>query len=180
MDLAAALAQLVPALVRANIAHALIGGVALAAHGVHRATADLDFLVDGERADDLHALMARLDYRAIHRTENVASYVSEAPAPGRIDFLFAVRPYAREMLSRARPVPVLSDAAIPVADAADLIGLKVQSSSNDPSRVRLDLSDVERLLRAAPDLDLERVRGYFRLFGRERELDDLLSGLRGR
>jgi hypothetical protein len=60
-------------------------------------------------------------------------------------------------------------------DAADLIGLKVQSSSSDPRRTRLDLADIDRLL-DVPGLDLARVREYFRLFEREAELDALLRG----
>jgi hypothetical protein len=60
-----------------------------------------------------------------------------------------------------------------------LIGLKVQSSYNDPSRRYLDLADIDRLLRSAT-VDLARVREYFRLFDREKELDALLSGDRGR
>jgi hypothetical protein len=66
-----------------------------------------------------------------------------------------------------------------VVEAEDLIGLKVQSSSNDPSRRHRDLADVERLLRTA-ELDLGRVREYFRLFDREKELDALLAGAPGR
>lgn len=65
-------------------------------------------------------------------------------------------------------------------DAADLIGLKVQASSNDPRRRHLDLADVEQLLRRAPAVDLDRVREYFRIFDREKELDALLGELERR
>jgi hypothetical protein len=64
--------------------------------------------------------------------------------------------------------------SIRVVDASDLIGLKVQSSSNDPSRRHQDLADIERLL-AVAEVDLDRVRDYFRLFDREKELDALLT-----
>jgi hypothetical protein len=82
------------------------------------------------------------------------------------------------MLARAALHTILG-AQVRVADASDLIGLKVQSSSNDPSRRYLDLADIDRLLRSAT-VDLARVRDYFRLFDREKELDALLSGERGR
>jgi hypothetical protein len=65
-----------------------------------------------------------------------------------------------------------------VVDAADLIGLKVQASSNDPARRRMDLADVQRLLECAAGVDLDRVREYFRVFDREKELDALLAELR--
>ena len=58
-----------------------------------------------------------------------------------------------------------------------LIGLKVQSSTNDPSRQRLDMADIVRLLRAERNVDMQRVREYFRVFEREKELDVLLAEL---
>jgi hypothetical protein len=175
MDLAAVLEQVAPALARAGIAHALIGGVALAAHGVQRATADIDFLVDGARVDELHALMTELGYRPIHRGAHAVNYVSDHLERGRVDFLLAHRAYARRILERARPVRA-GRIELRVVDAADLIGLKVQASNNDPARRRGDVADIERLLRSAHGLDLARVREYFRIFDREQELDLLLAG----
>jgi hypothetical protein len=62
--------------------------------------------------------------------------------------------------------------------AEDLIGLKVQASSNNPQRKMLDMSDIESLLQRCPDLDMARVREYFSLFDRENELDAILERLR--
>lgn len=58
-----------------------------------------------------------------------------------------------------------------------LIGLKVQSYTNDPSRQRLDMADIVRLLRAERNVDMQQVRDYFRVFEREKELDALLAEL---
>ena len=77
------------------------------------------------------------------------------------------------MLARASARPVLGH-AIQVVDASDLIGLKVQASSNDARRRHLDLADIARLLETG-DVDLVRVREYFRIFDREKELDALLA-----
>ncbi len=160
--------------------HALIGGLALAAHGATRATQDVDLLVDGSRAQDVHALMERIGYRALHRSENAANYASAAAQAGRVDFLFASRPYTRAMLARATPGRTAGALELPVVDAADLIGLKVQASSNNPARLRIDMADIARLLQAAHDVDLERVREYFRIFDREKELESLLAELESR
>ena len=178
MDLRNVLLEIHGALSEAGIAHALIGGLALAAHGAGRATADLDLLADGERAEDVDRILREHGYECLLRTENVANYVAATPERGRVDFLFARRAYGRAMLARAAAHSILGT-SIPVVDASDLIGLKVQSSSNDASRRYLDLADIERLLRS-PTIDLTRVREYFRLFDREKELDALLSGERGR
>jgi hypothetical protein len=56
--------------------------------------------------------------------------------------------------------------------------LKVQSSSNNPRRRRQDVQDIVVLLERTPDLDLGRIRAYFRLFDREKELDELLAEAR--
>lgn len=115
-----------------------------------------------------------VSYEALHSSEHAANYVAEDPARGRVDFLFALRSHGRAMLERARAHAVLGE-TLRGADAADLIGLNVQASSNDPSRRRRDLADIERLLQAG-GIDLSRVREYFRLFDREKELDALLAG----
>ena len=178
MDLRSVLLEIHRALQESGIAHALIGGLALAAHGAGRATNDLDLLADGDRSDDLDRILRERGYECLQRTQYVANYVAATPERGRVDVLFARLARGRAMLERAAVHAILG-APIRVVDAADLIGLKVQSSSNDPSRRYLDLADIDRLLRG-PMVDLARVREYFRLFDREKELDALLSGERGR
>ena len=173
MDLRSVLLELHAALDAAGIEHALIGGLALAAHGAGRATVDLDLLADGVRAGDVDEILRGHGYERLQLTENVGNYLSEDPVRGRVDFLFARRAIGRAMLGRAALLDVLGT-SLRVADASDLIGLKVQASSNDPRRTRQDLADVEKLLRVA-EVDLERVREYFRLFDREKELDALLA-----
>ena len=49
---------------------------------------------------------------------------------------------------------MLGAETVPVLQAEDVIGLKVQASSNDPRRVALDMADVERLIVSRPGLDL--------------------------
>ena len=92
-----------------------------------------------------------------------------------MDFLFARRAYCRAMLERAAVLEVLGG-RLRVVDASDLVGLKVQSSSNDPTRRHRDLADISWLLDHT-SLDMDRVREYFRLFDREKELDVLLAEL---
>lgn len=173
MDLRAVLIEMHAALDEAAIEHALIGGLALAAHGAARATVDLDFLADGDRDGDLDGILRSHGFEPLHRTEHVANYASADPARGRVDFLFARRARGRAILRRAAAHDLLGQ-RVRVVDAADLIGLKVQAYANDSRRRHQDLADIARVLRTgAPDMD--RVRDYFRLFDREKELDALLA-----
>ena len=156
------------ALDKRGIAHALIGGLALGTAGVPRATDDVDLLVDGARENEVHRAMLGLGFVALYRTENVSNY---ALATRRVDFVHARRPYAQAMLAEARRIESggrVFRAALP----EDLIGLKVQATSNDPRRTQ-DIEDIRAILAANPDLDMARVRRHFELFDRVPELDAL-------
>ncbi|MBK9039061.1 MAG: hypothetical protein IPL83_07865 [Bdellovibrionales bacterium] len=59
------------ALKSASIEHALIGGFALAAHGVARATLDIDLLVDGKEKDKVKNLMLAAGFTVVHESEEV-------------------------------------------------------------------------------------------------------------
>jgi hypothetical protein len=177
MDVRAVLILVTGELRRAGIEHALIGALAMGAHGAGRNTHDLDLLADGSRADDVDRILRGLGYAVLHRTEDVGNYVSDDPAKGRVDFLFARRPHSRAMLARARARSAVG-VEVCVVDAEDLIGFKVQSSSNNPRRRRQDMADVQRILELVPDLDLDRIREFFQLFDREKELDELLALVR--
>jgi len=66
-----------------------------------------------------------------------------------------------------------------VIKAEDLIGLKIQSSSNDPSRYHQDMADIEHVLQAnAGKLDMMLISEYFELFDRKIELKNLLERLK--
>lgn len=175
MDFRSAFLKIGAALDREAIDFALIGGFAMAALKVPRATGDLDFLADGARADQIDSIMQGLGYAKLHRSNDAANFGSQDELLGRVDFLFARRAYTNAMLARAKSHDLFAGVQIKVVQPEDLIGLKVQSSSNNPRRLRLDVADIARLMDAHPHLDLERVREYFRLFGREAELDDLLA-----
>ena len=178
MDLRSVLLEIHTALSQASIAHALIGGLALAAHGAGRATNDLDLLADGDRSDDVDRILRGHGYECLLRNQYVGNYAAATPERGRVNFLFARHARARAILASAAIYTVLGE-SIRVADASDLIGLEVQSSSNDQARRYQNLADIDRLLRRAP-VDLARVREYFRIFDRGKELDALLAGGPGR
>ncbi|MEG3190843.1 hypothetical protein [Lysobacter sp. D1-1-M9] len=150
---------------------ALIGGLALAAHNVVRATRDVDFLVDAEDAEHLHDLLLGLGYRCIHRSADAANYLRGEEG---LDLLYASRPIARRLLAEAdeRDTPM---GRLRVIGAEGLVAFKLQGYVNDPARAR-DLDDIRELLRANyARLDLEEVREYFQLFEREDLFEELIS-----
>ena len=150
---------------------ALIGGLALAAHNVVRATRDLDFLVDADDADRVDALLSGMGYVCLHRSEDAANYMRGEQG---LDLLFAHRPEARRLLAGAEQRET-SMGQLRVVDAEGLIAFKLQAYVNDPARGR-DIDDIRGLLRNnAGTLDMSRIRHYFSIFDRESLLDELLS-----
>lgn len=150
---------------------ALIGGLALAAHDVVRATRDVDFLVAAEDGERVHALLLSLGYRCIHRTDEAANYVRGEEG---FDLRYAHRPIARRLLQQAATRDT-GMGRLRVISAEGLIGFKLQALCNDPSRSR-DLDDIRELLkRNRTQLDMAEVREYFNLFERSELLDELLA-----
>lgn len=161
------------ALRKVHVPFALIGGVAVNAHGFLRATHDLDILVLAENDDALHIAVSALGYETLNRRPDISSYVRP---PLRLDVLHARRPITRNLLARAAPVN-FRDIQIRVISVEGLIGLKIQAFNDDPRRIR-DLDDMIQLLKINRDgLNLDEVRAYFRLFDRETLLDDILRAL---
>lgn len=154
---------------------ALIGGLALAAHDVVRATRDVDFLVDADDARAVHEALIALGYERVHQSEDAANYLRGDEA---LDLLYARRPAARRLLERAGA----SETAIGrlrVVSAEGLIGFKLQAMVNAPERGR-DRDDILALLRAGRGkLDMQEVLSYFELFDRKELLDELLKEARG-
>jgi hypothetical protein len=166
MDFELVLRNLLAALDRRSVRYGAIGGFALGALGVPRATIDLDFLVQREDLDELHALLTELGYTRTFITENVSQYRHHDSAWGSVDVLHAFRVHSRAMLQRARDHAVFGGSMrVKVLDPEDIIGLKVQAMVNDPRRRTQDEADIEALMAAqGSHLDWVRLQEFFDLF----------------
>ena len=150
----------------AGIQYAVIGGFALGLWGATRATIDIDFLLLIDDVDKVEALLKKYAYQCVYKTENVGQYVSSNDDYGSVDFIFSSREISKKMLSRSVDTELLSSQSIKVLLPEDIIGLKVQALSNDPTRKLKDLSDIEALLsaRQSDGIDWQLLQEYFVLF----------------
>lgn len=139
-----------------GIAHALIGGFALAVYGQHRATIDIDFLADGTKKESIKNAFLGNGYLLKYESDEVLQFTG----PGFIDILLANRPLSQEMLKQANENAELG---VYVVRPEDIIGLKIQAYKNDPSREFQDKADIQKLLQLS-GLDLELVKKYSDLF----------------
>jgi hypothetical protein len=168
------LEEAVATLNRVGARFALIGGLALAPHKVVRATQDVDLLIDPDFADPVHQALIGIGYRCLHRNADAANYLR---GDQRLDFLYAHRPAAREILQGALQLDT-PFGTLHVVSAEGLIAFKLQGWVNDPRRGQ-DLEDVRALIRAnRGTLRMEDVRKYFRLFHREPLLQEILNELK--
>ena len=97
MDFARVFALVSGFAAEANVPVVLIGGLAMAAHGLPRTTFDLDIAADGERQDDLVGFLEASGYRTLHRSAGYSNHLHPDVAMGRVDVVY-VRGATREAL----------------------------------------------------------------------------------
>ena len=177
MDFRQTLERLVDEFESSKVRYALIGGVAMGLLGHVRATIDADFLIHRDDLEIASRLMAKLGYKTVFSSENVTQYEHSQVPAARVDFIHAFRDASVAMLRRAKKLPIDKGHHARVAAPEDVIGLKVQSMANDPSRKSADLVDIEALMsRLGKKLDWKILQEYFILFG----MKDLYGRLKGR
>lgn len=152
------------ALASEKIAHALIGGMALAVYGYHRSTSDIDFLADGTQKDRIKSCLQTKGFKLRFESAEVLQFAG-------LDILLAHRPISQEMLRNAIENPILK---VHVLRAEDLIGLKIQAYKNDSDRSLRDKADIQELLKN-PSLDMNIVKRYADLFQEWPEIEKLRS-----
>lgn len=163
-----------------QIDYALIGGFALNAVGISRSTQDIDFLINKKQMPEAQKILTENGYHIAFESEDVKSFIGTDSSLGRIDFILAHRKYALGMLERAFKKSILNNRyQIKVIIPEDLIGLKVQSSSNDPERYHQDMADIEKLIKLhLNQLNLSLIKEYFQIFKRSNELEEILKRLK--
>jgi hypothetical protein len=138
------LAETVAVLGRAKIAHALIGGLALAARGVLRGTLDVDLLADARTLDDalwapLRAAGAEVSVRRGDSDDPLAGVVRIRRTGERpVDVVVPRRAWELQTLERAEPVDV-EGVRVPCVTLTDLVLLKLSAGGN---RDRWDIGEL--------------------------------------
>lgn len=155
-------------LTNAQIDHALIGGIALALWGVHRATADVDLLVDGDKKTLAKNILTKAGFQITHESEEVIQF----SGAGYLDLLFANRALSKKMIAQAIFNNKLS---IKCVKPEDIIGLKIQAYTNDPKRFFQDIADIKNLIDANNGIDWNQIKMYADLFNKWSDIEKLKS-----
>ncbi len=155
-----------------EIPFAVIGGLALHAYGLPRATFDADFAADAASQVALIAFLEALGYRTLHQSAGYSNHLHEDSAWGRVDMVYVRDATSRRLFSEVRHLELLPGLTAPVPRPEHLIAMKVQAMANDPERALQDLADI-RHLAAVPGVDQAQVREAFAKRGLEERYDEL-------
>lgn len=149
---------------------ALIGGLALHAYGISRATFDLDLVTVREAQDSLVRFLETEGYETLYRSEGFSNHLGRGPEGDRLDFVYVDPETSRKLFPACQPRLELGSRTALVPRPEHLVAMKVQAMKNDPKRALQDMADVQELLRL-PGVDLEEARGYFMRAGLHEEFD---------
>jgi hypothetical protein len=131
-----------------GIPYAVVGGMALVAHGYRRTTEDVDVLVSGEGLARIHEKLTGLGYRPLFAG---SKNLRDATTGVRIAFIVT-----GQFPGDGKPKPVAfpnpEDVSVEIdgvryVSLPKLIELKLASGMTNPGRLR-DLADVQDLIQA--------------------------------
>ena len=143
---------------------AVVGGYGLLAHGIQRATFDLDLVVENRCQADLIAFLEAKGYETLHRSTGYSNHLHRASDLGRLDFVYVDEQTAETIFEGCEETEILTGLVALVPRPEHLVALKVRALKNDPSRKLQDLADI-RELSLLPGIDLDEIRGYFDRLG---------------
>lgn len=158
------LAKISRCLAELNIDYAIVGGMALVAHGYERTTVDVDLLVTPEGLKALHAALDGLGYVPPFAG---SKHLRDAETSVRIEFLVTGQ-YPGDGVAKPLAFPDPATASVDmngvrVIALERLLELKLASGMTNPGRLK-DLADVQELIRVR-NLDestAERLHEYVR------------------
>lgn len=182
-----ALAAAISSLMQAKRRFALVGGLAVSVRSEVRFTRDVDIAVQVQGDADAESLVFELKaagYQPIASVENeerhrLSTIRLLSPWGVKVDLLFASCGIETEIVERATTVALPHAGDVPVAEAEELLAMKVLSMTD---RRLQDRIDALRLVSCNPRLDLVRVRQNLqtirdRGFDRGEDLEAKLVGV---
>jgi len=180
-----ALAAICRELLRLGRRFALVGGLAVSVRAEVRFTRDVDIAVavaDDSEAEALthelrlagYSAVASVEHEKRHRLSTVRLM---SPSGVKVDLLFASSGIEAEIVDRATPIDFEGAGSVPVANAEELLAMKVLSMTDTRLQDRID---AQHLLQFTPSLDISRVREHLaritdRGYAREQDLEAKLA-----
>jgi len=155
---------------------AIIGGVAASLRGTPRFTRDIDAVVLEADAETL--LRSATGFDLVPRIPDAIEFAHEtrvlllrhAPTGIDIDLSLGALPFEEELVDRSTLIDI-GGLRVRVAASEDLVIMKAVAG-----RAR-DIADIENLIGANPELDVERIRHWVREFASVLEMPEIHENL---
>lgn len=138
----------------------VVGGLALAAHGAGRMTADVDIATERSAQVALVDFLQAAGYETLHVSEGYSNHAHSDPAMGRLDVVYVDATTASDLLRGAAAFEIFAGVSVKVPRAEYLVAMKVLAAKNDPGRRLQEMADIVALLRAT-GLGADAVKAYF-------------------
>ncbi|MFL5362631.1 MAG: hypothetical protein ACJ78U_16845, partial [Myxococcales bacterium] len=152
--------------------YGLAGAFALQAHGLQRATSDLDLIVEARAQPALLAHLDSLGYERLHVSEGYSNHLHPDPAWGRIDFIYLDDRTSELIFAEASATRVLPGVEMLAPSAEHIAAMKVHAMKNDRSRTLKEMADIQFLLQL-PGVDQAQIRRYFDEAGLSERFDEI-------
>lgn len=136
---------------RESVDFMLIGGFALAAHGVVRQTMDVDCLIDEADSGSADKALTGCGYRQGFKADSFVKYEHQSGLFMDIDVMLVDEETFGKMRDRSS-IEQIGDADIRVPSVSHLLALKLHAVKNNPRRELKDLGDAVELLRHGKDV----------------------------
>jgi hypothetical protein len=173
MDFARVLAELSRFLQAQRVRFGVAGAVALQAHGISRATTDLDLVVEESAKPALLQFIDSLGYERLLVSEGFSNHLHPDPEWGRVDLIY-LDSHTAGILFASAVKTRFGNLEILAPSPEHLAAMKAQAIKNNPARLLKDLADVQSLLRV-PGIDRAKVRRYFERHGLAAKFDELVG-----
>ncbi|HEY8086436.1 MAG TPA: nucleotidyl transferase AbiEii/AbiGii toxin family protein [Polyangiaceae bacterium] len=165
----------------------VVGGLGVSVRGEVRFTRDVDVAVHVDGDAEVESLVRDLRSRRYDvvalvehdETARLATVRLRSPSGVTVDLLTASSGIEPEIVARATAVEIPGVGSVPVAQAEELLAMKVLSMEERRPQDRIDAT---KLLELNVTMDLEQVRADLRLiesrgFHRKQDLSGKLEGL---
>jgi len=172
VDFSKVLAEIARFLDAERVRYGLAGAFALWAHGLQRATSDLDLITEARGQGPLLTFLDALGYERLHVSDGFSNHLHPDPVWGRVDFIYLDDRTADLIFARAVRSRVLPGVEMLAPSPEHIAAMKVQAMKNDPARTFKELADIQFLLQV-PGVDDVEIRGYFEKAGLSERFDEI-------
>jgi hypothetical protein len=172
LDFAKVLAEIARFLEAERARFGLAGAFALQAHGLQRATSDLDLVVEARAQPALLTFLDTLGYERLHVSEGYSNHLHPDPVWGRIDFIYLDARTSDLLFARAISSQILAGVEMLAPSPEHLAAMKVHAMKSDPTRTLKEMADIQFLL-GLPGVDEAEVRRYFDEEGLSERFDEI-------